>query len=75
MVVTMAPANYNIYLPTNTHESIDIFGLQIPAFALYAIYITNGLDFTAVCLRVVDLALERHAARAGTRVQAGDLPR
>ena len=23
-------------LPTNTHETIDIFGLEIPAFALYA---------------------------------------
>jgi len=23
-------------LPTNTHESIDIFGLQMPAFAIYA---------------------------------------
>ena len=34
-----------------------------------------GLDFTAVCLRILDLALERHAARARRRLTTADLPR
>jgi D-alanine-D-alanine ligase len=51
----------------------------IPGFTPISLFPTlpaeDGLDFTAVCLRVVDLAIERHAARAGTRLEAGDLPR
>jgi D-alanine-D-alanine ligase len=34
-----------------------------------------GLDFTAVCRRVLALALERHAGRAATRLTVSDLPR
>jgi len=34
-----------------------------------------GLDFAAVCRRVIDLALERHAVRAVTRLSVNDLPR
>ena len=33
------------------------------------------LHFADVCARVVDLALERHAARAGGASSASDLPR
>jgi D-alanine-D-alanine ligase len=51
----------------------------IPGFTPISLFPTlpaeGGLDFTAVCLRVIDLALERRAARpAGTRHPA-DLPR
>ncbi len=35
----------------------------------------DGLDFTAVCRRIIDLALERHARRAGARLVRSDLPR
>ncbi|HTC85404.1 MAG TPA: D-alanine--D-alanine ligase family protein [Candidatus Acidoferrum sp.] len=35
----------------------------------------GGLDFAAVCERVVDLARERHAARARAALTAADLPR
>jgi D-alanine-D-alanine ligase len=35
----------------------------------------GGYDFAAVCERVVELSLERHAERAGGRLRAGDLPR
>jgi len=34
-----------------------------------------GLDFTAVCLRILDLALERHAARRTAALRPDDLPR
>jgi D-alanine-D-alanine ligase len=51
----------------------------IPGFTPISLFPTMpaeaGLDFTAVCLRVIDLALERHAARPGARLKAGDLPR
>jgi hypothetical protein len=35
----------------------------------------GGYDFAAVCLRIVDLALERHANRVATRLTPADLPR
>ncbi len=51
----------------------------IPGFTPISLFPTlpseAGLDFTGVCLRVVDLALERHAARARRRITAADLPR
>jgi D-alanine-D-alanine ligase len=51
----------------------------IPGFTPISLFPTMpaeaGLDFTAVCLRILDLALERHAARAGRRLTPGDLPR
>jgi D-alanine-D-alanine ligase len=51
----------------------------IPGFTPISLFPTMpaeaGLDFTAVCLRIIDLALERHAARARRRVTTGDLPR
>jgi D-alanine-D-alanine ligase len=51
----------------------------IPGFTPISLFPTMpaeaGLDFTAVCLRVVELALERHALRTGRRLQASDLPR
>ena len=51
----------------------------IPGFTPISLFPTMpaeaGLDFTAVCLRVLDLALERHATRVRRRLTAVDLPR
>jgi D-alanine-D-alanine ligase len=51
----------------------------IPGFTPISLFPTMpseaGLDFTAVCLRVLDLGLERHAARPATRLSPDDLPR
>ena len=51
----------------------------IPGFTPISLFPTlpaeAGLDFTSVCLRVIDLAVERHAARARPGLRPGDLPR
>ena len=51
----------------------------IPGFTPISLFPTmpasGGYDFGAVCRRVVDLALERHAARVRHRLTAADLPR
>ena len=51
----------------------------IPGFTPISLFPTMpseaGLDFTAVCLRILDLALERHDARGRRRLTAADLPR
>jgi D-alanine-D-alanine ligase len=51
----------------------------IPGFTPISLFPTMpaeaGLDFTAVCLRILDLALERHTGRARRRLTAADLPR
>ena len=51
----------------------------IPGFTPISLFPTmpaeGGLDFTAVCERVVELAIERHAARARGRLRPIDLPR
>jgi D-alanine-D-alanine ligase len=51
----------------------------IPGFTPISLFPTlpaeAGLDFTAVCLRILDLALERHARRSRRRLTAADLPR
>ena len=51
----------------------------IPGFTPISLFPTlpaeAGLDFTAVCRRVLDLAIERHANRAGLRLTGADLPR
>jgi len=51
----------------------------IPGFTPISLFPTMpaeaGLDFTAVCLRIIDLALERHAARRRLALTPGDLPR
>jgi D-alanine-D-alanine ligase len=51
----------------------------IPGFTPISLFPTMpseaGLDFSAVCLRILDLALERHAARGRRRLTAADLPR
>jgi D-alanine-D-alanine ligase len=51
----------------------------IPGFTPISLFPTlpaeAGLDFTAVCERVVELALERHRARLSGRLRPGDLPR
>jgi D-alanine-D-alanine ligase len=51
----------------------------IPGFTPISLFPTMpaeaGLDFTAVCLRVLDLALERHDARPAAHLSAADLPR
>jgi D-alanine-D-alanine ligase len=61
-------------------ESIYISEINtIPGFTPISLFPTMpaeaGLDFTAVCLRILDLALERHASRARRRVTTADLPR
>jgi hypothetical protein len=35
----------------------------------------GGYDFAAVCARIVELAIERHAYRVRTRLTVADLPR
>jgi D-alanine-D-alanine ligase len=51
----------------------------IPGFTPISLFPTlpaeAGLDFRAVCLRVIDLALERHAARPTVALRPEDLPR
>jgi D-alanine-D-alanine ligase len=51
----------------------------IPGFTPISLFPTlpaeAGLDFTAVCRRILDLAIERHANRAGVRLTGADLPR
>jgi D-alanine-D-alanine ligase len=51
----------------------------IPGFTPISLFPTmpaaGGYDFTSVCLRIVDLALERYGARARARLRPEDLPR
>jgi D-alanine-D-alanine ligase len=51
----------------------------IPGFTPISLFPTmpadGGYSFAAVCAKVVDLALERHAGRARTRLTVADLPR
>jgi D-alanine-D-alanine ligase len=51
----------------------------IPGFTPISLFPTmpssGGYDFAAVCRRVVDLALERHASRVRSRLTPADLPR
>jgi D-alanine-D-alanine ligase len=51
----------------------------IPGFTPISLFPTmpaeGGYTFTDVCLRIVELALERHAARPATHLGTGDLPR
>ena len=51
----------------------------IPGFTPISLFPTmpaaGGYTFADVCRKVVDLALERHAARAGRHLTAADLPR
>lgn len=51
----------------------------IPGFTPISLFPTmpaeGGYSFADVCLKVVDLAIERHAARAGGRLGPADLPR
>jgi D-alanine-D-alanine ligase len=51
----------------------------IPGFTPISLFPTmpaaSGLDFTAVCERVVSLAIEHHAARVSRRLEPRDLPR
>ena len=51
----------------------------IPGFTPISLFPTMpaeaGLDFTTVCLRIVELALERHAWRAHGPLRPADLPR
>jgi D-alanine-D-alanine ligase len=51
----------------------------IPGFTPISLFPTmpaeGGYSFTDVCLRIVELALERHAARPATHLRPADLPR
>jgi F-type H+-transporting ATPase subunit a len=51
-----------IPLPTNTHEKVDIFGVQIPGFALYAA--TANLSVPLVLALVVFVAYNVEGIRA-----------
>src|SRR3954454_9642971 len=51
----------------------------IPGFTPISLFPTMpaeaGYSFADVCIKIVDLAVARHAARAGRRLTIGDLPR
>jgi D-alanine-D-alanine ligase len=51
----------------------------IPGFTPISLFPTlpleGGLDFTAVCRRILELAVERHAERRSVRLTQSDLPR
>jgi D-alanine-D-alanine ligase len=51
----------------------------IPGFTPISLFPTmpaaGGYDFGGVCRRIIDLALERHAARPAARLRVEDLPR
>ena len=51
----------------------------IPGFTPISLFPTmaaeGGLDFAGVCRRIVELAIERHAARSRPGLTPGDLPR
>ncbi|MES2208659.1 MAG: D-alanine--D-alanine ligase family protein [Chloroflexota bacterium] len=51
----------------------------IPGFTPISLFPTMpseaGLDFTAVCRRIIDLAIARHRARSSHRLTTADLPR
>jgi D-alanine-D-alanine ligase len=51
----------------------------IPGFTPISLFPTmpadGGYSFTDVCLRIVELALERHAARPASHLRQADLPR
>jgi len=51
----------------------------IPGFTPISLFPTMpaeaGLDFTAVCLRILELAMERHERRVRLRLRPEDLPR
>ncbi|HSO29464.1 MAG TPA: D-alanine--D-alanine ligase family protein [Candidatus Sulfomarinibacteraceae bacterium] len=51
----------------------------IPGFTPISLFPTMpleaGLDFTAVCRRILELAVERHTQRRPVRLAPGDLPR
>jgi F-type H+-transporting ATPase subunit a len=49
-------------LPTNTHETIDVFGLELPAFALYAA--TANISMPLVLTLVVWFAYHVEGVRA-----------
>ncbi len=51
-----------IPLPTNTHETIDIFGIEFPAFALYAA--TANLSVPLVLTLVVFVSYQIEGVRA-----------
>ena len=51
----------------------------IPGFTPISLFPTmpseGGFTFTDVCVRIVELALERHASRPAVRLASADLPR
>jgi D-alanine-D-alanine ligase len=51
----------------------------IPGFTPISLFPTmpteGGYSFTDICVRIVELAVERHARRPATRLRTADLPR
>ena len=65
-----------IPLPTNTHETVDIFGFALPAFALYAA--TANLSVPLVLTLVVWVAYHDRGhprARASSATSRAGSPR
>ena len=67
-------------LPASRGERIVLSEINtIPGFTPISLFPTmpadGGYTFADVCARVVDLALERHAARVAGRLSGADLPR
>jgi D-alanine-D-alanine ligase len=63
-----------------TDDALDVSEINtIPGFTPISLFPTlpaeHGHDFTDVCLRIVELGLERHASRVRRRLTPTDLPR
>jgi len=63
-----------IPLPTNTHETIDIFGIGIPAFALYSATANISIPIVLTLVVWVSYHIEGIRAKGPVRYFAGWLP-
>ena len=61
-------------LPTNTHESINIFGLEIPAFALYAATANIAIPLVLTLIVWVSYHVEGIRAKSFIKYLASWLP-
>jgi F-type H+-transporting ATPase subunit a len=63
-----------IPLPTNTHEKIDVFGLEIPSFAIYAATANISIPLVLAIISVVAYHLEGIRAKGVIKYFASWLP-
>jgi F-type H+-transporting ATPase subunit a len=63
-----------IPLPTNTHEHFNVFGLQIPAFAIYAATANISIPLTLSLVVWISYHLEGIRAKGPIRYVKGWLP-